>query len=58
MALLAMSKAKERALVDEMVNAAKGGYDLPAPVTLDLDIPPYTAAAARFLVELLLEETP
>jgi hypothetical protein len=53
---LNLSGAELEALYDELVEAAGDSYHYPPFDELDLEITPEAAAAARFLVELLLEE--
>jgi len=55
-AFLNLSDAETRALYDELIEAAGDSYDFPSFDKLDLEITPQAAEAARFLVELLLEE--
>ena len=55
-AFLNLSDAETQALYDELIAAAGDTYDFPSFDGLDLDIPSEAAEAARFLVELLLEE--
>ncbi len=55
-AFLNLSPAEEQALYDELIEAAGESYNYPPFNELDLEITPEAAEAARFLVELLLEE--
>jgi hypothetical protein len=55
-AFLGLSNEEERALYDELMEAAGESYDYPPFNELDLEITPEAAEAARFLVALLLEE--
>jgi len=56
MAFLALSYPETEALYGQLVKQAAGGsYAFPTFEQLELDIPPDVIAAARFLVELLLE---
>lgn len=55
-AFLGLSNEEEKALYDELIEAAGESYDYPPFNELDLEITPEAAEAARFLVELLLEE--
>jgi hypothetical protein len=53
---LAMTNEEWQALYQELVRAAGESYDYPAFDELDLEITPEAAEAARFLVELLLQD--
>ena len=53
---LKFSYEEKQALYDKLREAAGDTYDFPSFDELDLEISPETAEAARFLVELLLEE--
>jgi hypothetical protein len=55
-AFLSLSHEERQALYDELIEAAGESYDFPPFDELDLEITPEAAEAARFLVELLLEE--
>jgi hypothetical protein len=55
-AFLSLSHEERQMLYDELVEAAGGSYDFPSFSELELEITPEAAEAARFLVELLLEE--
>ena len=55
-AFLNLSQAETQALYDELIEAAGDTHDFPSLDELDLDVTPEAAEAARFLVELLLEE--
>jgi hypothetical protein len=55
-AFLNLSPEEERALYDALKEAAGEDYDYPTFEGLELEITPEAAEAARFLVELLLEE--
>jgi hypothetical protein len=55
-AFLSLSSEEKQALYDEVRAAAGDSYDYPPLAELDLEITPEAAEAARFLVELLLEE--
>jgi hypothetical protein len=55
-AFLNLSSEDEQALYDELMNAAGEGYHHPSFDQVDFEITPEAAEAARFLVELLLEE--
>ena len=55
-AFLNLSPEEERALYDALEKAAGESYDFPTFEGLELEITPEDAEAARFLVELLLEE--
>lgn len=55
-AFLGLSNEEEKALYDELMEAAGESYDYPPFNELELEITPEAAEAARFLVELLLEE--
>jgi len=54
--MLLLRPAGRQDLVDLLVEAAGGTYDFPPIEELEPDIPPEAAEAARFLVELLLED--
>ncbi len=54
-AFLALSDQEVEALYERLKQAAGDSYHFPAFAELELDIPPEVIAAARFLVELLLE---
>lgn len=56
-AFLTLSREEVEALYDRLAEAKGGSNDYPPFDELDLEIAPEAAAAARFLVELLLEET-
>jgi hypothetical protein len=55
-AFLNLSPEEEQALYDKLVEAAGGSYGYPPFDKVELEITPEAAEAARFLVELLLEE--
>jgi len=55
-AFLNLSNAEVQALYDELIAAAGDSYNFPSFDELDLEITAEAAAAARFLVELLLGE--
>jgi hypothetical protein len=55
-AFLNLSPEDERALYDALKEAAGESYDFPTFEDLELEITPEAAEAARFLVELLMEE--
>ena len=55
-AFLGLSNEEEKALYDELIEAAGESHDYPPFNELELEITPEAAEAARFLVELLLEE--
>ncbi len=55
-AFLNLSREDTDALYDELIAAAGDNYAFPAFGELDLQVTPEAAEAARFLVELLLEE--
>ena len=55
-AFLGLSDEETQALYDELTKAAGGTYAFPAFDELEMEILPEAAEAARFLVELLLEE--
>lgn len=55
-AFLALSDQETRALYDELIKAAGDTYVFPTFDELEIGIPPEAREAARFLVELLLEE--
>ncbi|MFL7793135.1 MAG: hypothetical protein AB8I69_13405 [Anaerolineae bacterium] len=55
-AFLNLSPEEEQALYDAVIEAAGEDYDYPTFEELELEITPEAAEAARFLVELLLEE--
>jgi hypothetical protein len=55
-AFLNLSPEEEQALYDAVIEAAGEEYDYPTFEELELEITPEAAEAARFLVELLLEE--
>lgn len=55
-AFLNLSIEDTNALYDELIETAGDGYTFPAFDELDLQVTPEAAEAARFLVELLLEE--
>jgi hypothetical protein len=55
-AFLGLSDEEEKALYDELVEAAGESCDFPTFDGLELEVTPEAAEAARFLVELLLEE--
>jgi hypothetical protein len=55
-AFLNLSPEEERGLYEELMGAAGEDYDFPTFDELELEITPEAAEAARFLVELLLEE--
>jgi hypothetical protein len=54
MTLLSLTGRQD--LIARLVEASGGTYDFPPVKEQDLDIPPEAIEAARFLVELLLEE--
>ncbi len=54
--MMLLSPTDRDDLIARLVEAAQGTYDFPPIEELDTDIPPEVAEAARFLVELLLEE--
>jgi hypothetical protein len=54
--MMLLSVADRRYIVTQLVEAAGGTYDFPPIEELEVEIPPEVAEAARFLVELLLEE--
>jgi len=56
LSFLALSGTERQALYDRLIQAAGDTLSFPSFDELDLDIPPEAAEAARFLVELLLEE--
>lgn len=56
MAFLSLSSAETEALYDAILEAAGGSYNFPTLEDLDLEISPQASEAARFLIELLLEE--
>lgn len=56
--LLNLSDEEMWALYEEIRQAGGDSFDLPPSDELDLEITPEAAEAARFLVELLLDETP
>ncbi len=51
-----LSSTDHQDLIARLVEATRGTYDFPPVEELEMDIPPEVAEAARFLVELLLEE--
>ena len=53
---LNLSSEEEKALYDALIAAGAKDYDFPHFDRLELEISPEAAEAARFLVELLLEE--
>jgi hypothetical protein len=53
-AFLSLSPEETQALYDELIAAAGDSYEFPPFDELDLDIPPEAAAAARFLIDVLL----
>lgn len=53
---LALSDTERQALYDRLIHAAGDTFSFPSFDELDLAVPPEAAEAARFLVELLLEE--
>lgn len=53
---LLLDDQERQALYEELREAAGGEFDFPSFDELDLEITPEAAEAARFLVELLLEE--
>jgi hypothetical protein len=55
-AFLALSSEEEKALYDELIEAAGESYDYPPFNELELEVTPKAAEAAQFLVDLLLEE--
>jgi hypothetical protein len=55
-AFLNLSDGETQALYDELIEIAGGTRDFPSLDELDLEVTPDAAKAARFLVELLLEE--
>ena len=55
-AFLGLSDEETQALYDELIKAAGDAYTFPAFDELEMEILPEAAEAARFLVELLLEE--
>ena len=55
-AFLGLSGEEEKALYDELMDAAGDSYDYPHFSDLELEITPESAEAAQFLVDLLLEE--
>lgn len=55
-AFLSLSSDERNALYDPLIQAASQGTAVPPFDQLDLEITPEAAEAARFLVELLLEE--
>jgi hypothetical protein len=55
-AFLGLSNEEEKALYDALIEAAGESHDYPSFNELDLESTPEAAEAARFLVELLLEE--
>lgn len=56
LALLTLPREKAQALREDMLQAAGDTYEFPSLAELALEIPPEAIEAARFLVELLLEE--
>lgn len=55
-AFLSLTDDEVQVLYNELIEAAGDTYDLPTLDELDLEITPEMAEAARFLVEVLLEE--
>jgi hypothetical protein len=55
-AFLGLSGEEEKALYDELMEAAGDSYDYPHFSDLELEVTPEAAEAAQFLVDLLLEE--
>ncbi len=55
-AFLSLSSDERNALYDSLIQAANQGAAIPPFDQLDLEIPPEAAEAARYLVDLLLEE--
>jgi hypothetical protein len=55
-AFLSLSQAETQALYDALIEAGGDSYDFPSLDELELEVSAETVAAARFLVELLLEE--
>lgn len=54
--MIVLSATDREALVAFLVAASGGTYHFPGVEHLEIDIPPEVAEAARFLVELILEE--
>jgi len=54
-AFLAMTTDDQRALMEQVLEAADGTHDFPHLAELDMDVPSESVEAARILVELLLE---
>ena len=55
-AFLSLSSEERQTLYDELKAAAGDSYDYPPFDQLDLEVTPEAVEAARFLVELFLEE--
>jgi hypothetical protein len=55
-AFLGLSDEEVQTIYDALIEAAGDSYDYPSLEEVDLEITPQAAEAARFLVELLLEE--
>jgi hypothetical protein len=55
-AFLSLSSDERNALYDSLIQAANQGAAIPPFDQLDLEITPEAAEAARYLVDLLLEE--